>query len=60
MPRPPAKFAAERRLALPSAARAGLLELARLMADAEAARIAGEFDDTVGDLRAALKRPAEP
>lgn len=59
MPKPP-QVAPERRLALPSAARAGLMELARLMAEAEAARIMGEFDDPVGNLRASLERPPEP
>jgi len=58
MPKPP-QVAPERRLALPSAARAGLMELARLMAEAEAARIMGEFDDPVGDLRQAFQRPPE-
>jgi hypothetical protein len=36
------------------------MALARLMAEAEAARIVGEFDDQMGNLRSPFERPAKP
>lgn len=58
--RKPPQVAPERRLALPSASRAALMSLARLMAEQEAARIMGDLNDPVGDLRASQQRSAKP
>lgn len=56
----PPQVAAPRLSALPSETRAALMALARLMAEAEAARIVGEFDDQMGNLRSPFERPAKP
>lgn len=48
-----------RRSELPSNTRAALMALARMMAEAEAARIFGDHNDEMGDLRAPQQRQAE-
>ncbi len=55
----PSRVASVRRSELPSNARAALMALARMMAEAEAARIFGDHNDEMGDLRAPQQRQAE-